>query len=379
MTRIDADLVIVGGGIVGAALAAELAPSMHVVLVEQEAHLGFHSTGRSAAIFIANYGDDAIRPLSKFSRLTFEASADIFGGELLSPRGAMSFAPPETVEQLRAKMIGRSSETCHHIGARGAIDRVPILRADRVGDAFLDPTAADIDVNRLHAGYIRKARAEGARILMSTRAAHLALEGETWRIGAGEADIHTSQLVNAAGAWADPIAEAIGLAPLGLVAYKRTALLLDPPTGTEISGWPFVIDSDETIYFKPDAGKLLVSPADASPEPAGDAQPEELDIAIAIDRLQHFADIAVRRVNHSWAGQRTYVPDGRPVIGYDSRAPGLFWLAGFGGFGVQTAPAAASIAASLLGEGILPSWASDAGLTETTFGPGRLITDQTGD
>ena len=179
-------------------------------------------------------------------------------------------------------------------------------------------------------------------------------------------------VVNAAGAWADVVAELAGARPIGLQPMRRTALLVDPPEGVRIDDWPMVIDVEETFYFKPDAGLLLLSPADETPSPPCDAQPEALDVAVAIDRVQTATTLEVRRVRHRWAGLRSFVADRAPVAGWDPEAAGFFWLAGQGGYGIQTAPAMARTAAALLQNEALPGDLVDAGVDPRALSPERL-------
>jgi D-arginine dehydrogenase len=247
-----------------------------------------------------------------------------------------------------AEEIRLSGGNVSIISPAEAVAQVPLLRPAYIAAAIVDQDAMDIDVDALHQGFLRGARAAGAILKTNSRASRIQRRNGIWLIETADGDISAPLLVNAAGAWADIVAERCGAHPVGMQALRRTAILVDPPANVDIRDWPAVIDVNEEFYFKPDAGKLLLSPADETPDVPGDAQPEELDIAIAVDRVQAALNIDVRRVSHSWAGQRTFAPDRVPVLGFDPAVAGFFWCAGQGGYGIQTAPAMGRLAASLL-------------------------------
>jgi D-arginine dehydrogenase len=241
-----------------------------------------------------------------------------------------------------------------------------VLRADHVAGALAEPDAMDIDVESLHQGYLRLARRHGADIRLDARVSGLdhGAAGWTARLGIDGEDggvIRAPVVINAAGAWADVVADLAGLGPLGLTPLKRTAFIVEAPPGADIAAWPSVIEIEESFYFKPEAGRLLVSPADETPAEPHDAWPEDLTVAECVERMQEAADIPVRRIIRAWAGLRTFAPDRAPVIGFDPAAPGFFWLAGQGGYGVQSSPAAARVAAALaLGEALPTDIAASA-------------------
>jgi len=258
--------------------------------------------------------------------------------------------------------------------ARAAVlATVPALKPDYVAAGVLEPSAMDMDVAAIHQGFLTGAKTRGAHIRTGCEVASIAREGDGWRVTcvSGEA-FGARVLIDAAGAWADQVAALAGVWPIGLQPMRRTAMILDPPPGMEIRDWPAVIDVDELFYFKPDAGRILASPADETPSDPCDAAPDELDVAICVDRVQQAADIPVRRVARSWAGLRSFVADRSPVIGFDAQAPGFFWLAGQGGYGVQTAAAAARTAAALARGEPLPADVAAQGVTEAALSPGRL-------
>jgi D-arginine dehydrogenase len=273
--------------------------------------------------------------------------------------------------------IRASGGTVSSISTGDATACVPLLREGYVSEAALDADAMDIDVAALHQGFLRGARAAGAVVATNTRVAHVERRNGMWEAALVDGSAVASVLINAAGAWADEVAETCGAQPIGLQPLRRTAVLVDAPVGVDIRKWPAVIDADEQFYFKPDAGRLLLSPADETPDKAGDAQPEELDIAICVERIEAALDMEIRRIRQSWAGLRTFTPDRVPVVGFDAEVAGFFWCAGQGGYGVQTAPAMARIAAALVKQEHLPADIIAEGLMPKDLSPRRFVDSST--
>ena len=344
------DVAIVGAGIAGAGLAAEIAGEASVLLLEAESQPGYHSTGRSAAFWSESYGGPRVQPLTSASGAFLAAPpADFADSPFLAPRGAIHLADSDggaALDALAAEFAGSSVPL--RVMDRAELEAaIPGLR--RGWDRGLhEPTCADIDVARLHAAYLKRARARGATLVTGARLERARRSADGWRLdtraGAFAADI----LVNAAGAWADEVARIAGVAPLGIQPNRRTIaqLRIDPPAPRNL---PLVIDALGRFYFKPEAGgRLWLSPNDETPCDPCDCAPEEYDVALAVDRLQVAVDWRVDQVEHEWAGLRSFAPDRLPVYGLDPKAPGFFWCAGQGGFGIQTAPAASSLAAALL-------------------------------
>ena len=336
MTRFD--IAIVGAGMAGASLAAELAGHASVLLLEAEDQPGYHSTGRSAAFWSETYGGPHVQPLTTASG-PFLAERG-----LLTPRGALHLADEAGLEAIAALEAGFSASVALERVDPAAL--VPGLRAAWTAGLF-EPSCADIDVAGLHAFYLAMARRAGARLVCGARLTAAERRGG-WRLattaGAFEADL----LVDAAGAWADEVAALAGVAPLGIRPYRRTLVQIrvDPRTPAEM---PLVVDALARFYFQPEpGGRLWLSPHDETPCDPGDCAPEEIDVAIAIDRLERVADWRVERVERAWAGLRSFAPDRLPVYGFDVEVPDFFWFAGQGGFGIQTAPAAARLAGALL-------------------------------
>lgn len=338
----DADIAIIGAGMAGASLAADVAGHASVLLLEAEDQPGYHSTGRSAAFWAESYGGPFVQPLTS-------ASGPFLRREgFLHPRGALHLADAEGLAALGALEA--------ELGATVAFERldgerlramVPGLRGEGMA-GLLEPSCADIDVAGLHAFYLREARRAGARLATRAEVRALRREGDGWTVDTAAGAFRVGIVADAAGAWADRIAAMAGARPVGLQPCRRTLVQLrvDPPAPADL---PLVIDARERFYFKPEAGgRLWLSPHDETPCDPCDCAPEELDVAIAIDRLERAVDWTVERVERSWAGLRSFAPDRRPVYGFDPRVPGFFWCAGQGGFGIQTAPAAARLAAALL-------------------------------
>jgi D-arginine dehydrogenase len=369
---IEADYIVIGAGIAGAGVACELAAHSRVVILERESQPGYHSTGRSAALFSEIYGGDVVRGLSRASRPFLLHPPEDIGGALLRPRGALFIASEEQRDQIDA-MLASPTVTSHVEGMASAeaIRRVPILRPECAVHVLLEPFAHDIDVHALHQGFLRVARRQGATLFNDAEVVAIERDADRWQVSTGDETFRAPCIINAAGAWADGIAMLAGVAPLGIEPRRRTAILVDAPQGIDITPWHMVIAIDETFYFKPDVGRILISPADETPTPPCDAQPDELDIAIAVDRFEQATTMRVTQIRHRWAGLRSFVADRSPVCGYDPQAPGFFWLAAQGGYGIQTAPALSRAAAALAQGHELPSDIVDNGVTERSLAPRR--------
>ena len=367
------DVLIIGSGMAGAGAAYELSDGGRVLLLEREDTHGYHTTGRSAALYIETYGNAVIRGLTRASRPDFEAPAPGFAAApLLTPRGVLHIARADQLAALQA-LAAAGGEAVALLGPEPAVAMFPRLRASYVAQGLYEAAAMDIDVNALHQGFLRGARARGAEVRTGCDVVAIGRQGHAWRVtcASGEA-FEAEVVVNAAGAWADRIAAMAGARPLGLQPMRRTAVVFEAPAGVDLRGAPAVIDVDEQFYFKPEAGRILASPADETPCEPCDAWADEMDVAVCIDRVQAAADLPVRRVLRSWAGLRSFVADRSPAIGFDAELAGFFWLAGQGGYGVQTAPAAARAAAALARRRELPADLQAQGVTAADLSPGRL-------
>ncbi|WP_417417933.1 NAD(P)/FAD-dependent oxidoreductase [Hoeflea sp.] len=366
------DIIVIGAGMAGASVAAELAGTGRVALLERENHPGYHTTGRSAALYTQAYGPPVIRALSRASHTFFlgQGPGNPPAG-LLRSRGALFVARADQADKLDAMRSALGSvvepQTAEQLRTRS-----PLLRDGYASAGLFDNSAADIEVHGLHQHYLRHFRADGGSLITKAEVTGLSRIGADWQVETPDQILHAPIVVNAAGAWADVIAGMAGVATKGLRPLRRTALLVDPPAGIVPDAWPMVVDVEEQFYLKPDAGKLLISPADETLSEPCDAQPEELDIAICVDRIQTAFDLQIRRIDHKWAGLRSFLPDGDPVAGYAPDAPGFFWLAGQGGYGIQSAPAMARSAAALVRGNDLPGDVADLGVTAAALSPARL-------
>ncbi len=351
--RIEADIAIIGAGIAGTGAAAALAGRHRLVLIEQETRPGYHSTGRSAAIYVQNYGNEAIRELTRASGDFFRVPPKGFAeAPLLTPRAILFIATAETrpdLDGLLAESIGLTE-----IDPDAAVRMAPILKREPIVAAAVEADAHNIDVDALHQGWLRKARAEGATFLPDAPVSSGRRDNGRWLLATPKGEVAARIVVNAAGAWSDKVAEACGLAPVGLQPLRRSMAVLPVPEGYDASGWPMVIDAAESWYMKPEAGRLFVSPADEDPVDPHDAFPDDMVLAEGLHRYEQAVIHPVTRVESSWAGLRTFAPDRTPVAGFDPSAEAFFWLAGQGGYGIQTSPALSRLAAALISGEWLP-------------------------
>jgi D-arginine dehydrogenase len=350
MVRTQCDIVVVGAGIAGVSVAAHLAGSRSVRVLEMENQPGFHSTGRSAAIFIDFYGNETIRALTSASRDFFSAPPAGFSEfGLIHGRSILLVARQDQLASLQAIVDATASATLYdHLSSSEAAAICPILDESKFAAAVLTRSAADIDVHGLQAGYLRWLRERGGSLTTNARVIALEPRPDGWLVRLEEEEILAGVIVNAAGAWAAQIGALAGARDLGLVPLRRSAALVDPPDGLSPATWPAVMDIDEQFYMKPEAGLLMISPADETPDRPCDVQPEELDIAVAVDRVEAITRLQIRRIRHKWAGLRSFVADRSPVVGFDPFAPNFFWLAALGGYGIQTAPGLSRVAAEIL-------------------------------
>lgn len=372
------DFAVVGAGMAGASVAYRLArEGASVAVLERESRPGYHSTGRSAAMFMESYGTEQIRALTRASRAFFEQPPEGFCAHpLLHPRGVLyvGTAGQERLLDDALAMYRREGLRAERIDAARAKAMAPCLEADKLVGAVHDVDATDIDVAELHQGFLRGMARQGARLRCDAELAAAALDEQagvwTLTLGGGDA-VRARAVVNAAGAWADPVAALCGARTLGIEPRRRSAFTFAAPEGVDVAAWPAVIGVDESFYFKPDAGQLLGSPANADPVAPHDVVPEELDIALGIHRIESLTSLRIRRPRHVWAGLRSFAPDGDFVIGWDPRRPGFFWLAGQGGYGIQSAPAVSRLAAALILGRPVPADIAAEGLDLASVSPAR--------
>jgi D-arginine dehydrogenase len=372
----ECDYLIVGAGIAGASLAYQLAgKGRSIVLLEREDQPGYHSTGRSAAVYTENYGPRIMRVMSKLSgdhlRHPPSGYAEV---PLMHPRGAMFIAREDQVATIEAVVAELStlSQSLHWIDLAEAYRRAPCLRPGYVAKAALDLDTMDMDVNAIYQGYLRSARRRGAEVVTRAEVTRLERVGGKWHAHTPAGEFAAPVAVNAAGAWADELAARAGIRTVGLQPKRRTVIVFDPPHGVDPSSWVIVADCEEQFYFKPETGRILASPADETPVPPQDVQPEEEDKALIAHRVEQASTLEVKRIVRAWAGLRSFVADKNPVVGFAPDAEGFFWLAGQGGYGIQTSYAMGLSAASLLRGEALPEAVTAYGVTESDLGPSRL-------
>ncbi len=374
-TVMKCDVLIIGAGIAGASIGYWLAPHAKVILLEREAQPGYHSTGRSAALFYESYGPPQVRALTCASRAFLDnPPAGFTDHPILSPRGALMVATEGQADLLdhHEAVVRSVSERVQRFDAAGACNLVPVLRRERVLGAVYEPDAADIDVHALHQGYLRGMRAAGGMLACDTQVTAMEYANGAWRVSAGGQVFEAPLVVNAAGAWCDVIGAMAGAASIGLVPMRRSAFTFLPPPDVDVTAWPMFIGVDESYYVKPDAGVLLGSPANADPVEPHDVQAEELDIAMAIDRIETMTTLTIRRPKNVWAGLRSFVPDGSFVGGFDPSVPGFFWAAGQGGYGIQSSAAAGEAYAALLRGAPIPQHIMDFALNLDELSAARL-------
>jgi D-arginine dehydrogenase len=367
------EVVVIGGGIAGVSAAAHLAPYGSVTLLEMEQSLAFHTTGRSAAIFVANYGAEGSRPLAVASQSFLEnppeGSTD---APLLSDRGALWIADDAQLEQLEkiAEEGVESGAGSRLVDTDEVLRLVPKMRPERIAAGLYEPSARDIDVASLHQSFVRMARRHEADFRLSSPVTGLTRLSHGWRVSTPSGDIDCQSVVNAAGAWGDVVAVMAGIEPIGLQPMRRTAFMV--PGDHDYSGWPMVVDIDHNFYFRPDGAQLLCSLAEERPSQPLDPRPELEDVALAIERINQATTLEIRTVNSQWTGLRTFAPDRDLVIGEDPTAPGFFWLVGQGGTGIMTSPAYGALVASQVLGLPHPSELALSGVDPTITAPDRF-------
>jgi D-arginine dehydrogenase len=370
------DVAVIGAGVIGASAACHLSGKLKTVLIEQESRPGYHSSGRSAAVLLPPYGGPIARALTAASIQFLSNPPSGFSQlPLTAPRGALFLASAiqlPLLDHWQGPELARMGAGARTLSAVEAAEYVPILVTDQIAAAVLLPDVRDIDAAALLHGYLKTFRANGGTVLLNSKVVAISRGKAVWVIETPSGTVCAKTLVNAAGAWADQIAELAGVASKGLVPTRRTMVVVDAPAGIDVRHWPLVADAGETFYFKPDAGRLVVSPADRSPVVAQDIQPEEWDIAVAVERLERATSLCVLRVEHRWAGLRTIAPDEEPIIGFDPYVPDFLWAAGFGGFGVQASFAAGLCCEALICSQSLPAELAEFGVDVARLSPQRL-------
>jgi len=369
------DFAVIGAGIAGASVAAQLAGNARVLLLEQDSQAGYHTTGRSAAMYVPAYGPPAIRALTRAAGPFFTNPPEGFSATpLLAARDTVLIARPdqhESVEAFLAEMEGEIE--IRQLEGNALMEFQPLLRPGYADMGLVDPSGSDIDVHALLHGFLRLFRACDGTFAASQRVTALTRCNDKWQIKTDRSEFKARVIINAAGAWADEIGQLAGAEMIGLVPKRRTALTIAAPEGRVCAALPMTVDIDEMFYLKPDAGQLLISPANEDPMPPCDAQPDILDIATCIDRIEQAFSLVITRPTSKWAGLRSFVSDKTPVVGFSTQVEGFFWLAGQGGYGIQTSPALARVAACLVQGQALPDDILAAGVTAASIAPDRLV------
>lgn len=344
---IHTDVAIVGAGIAGVGLAADLAGQFRTVILEMESRPAYHSSGRSMAIFIRNYGNAVIRALNAASAPLFEnPDKALFPNPLITQRGVLTIAGEGSRADLDAKLA--LADGLVEITPDEAVAIIPIIRRELLVGAAYERDAQDIDATALHDGWLRKARATGMQLLTDAPLTCAERVNGKWRIETPKAIVTADTIVNASGAWADQVAERCGARPLGVTPMRRSVAVLPAPAGLDCARWPLLDDVSESWYMKPEAGRIYVSPAEEIPVEPHDAYVDDMILAEGLDRFSQATTYEVTRLESSWAGLRSFAPDRTPVCGYSSQTPGFFWLAGQGGYGIQTSPALSRLAGQLI-------------------------------
>ena len=366
------DIVVIGAGIAGATAAAHLAPHRRVALIEAEESAGYHATGRSAALWLQNYGPPDVRELSRLSRSFFEHPPRGFATvPLMHRRPVLLLATQAQLPDLDAAL--QAGIGLRRITLDEAVAMIPAIRPGYAASAAIEDDAFDLDVAAIHQGFLRTLGQNGGVLALRNRAGRIERRNAKWAVETTAGAIFLAPVVvNAAGAWGDEVAALAGVTPLGLIPRRRTAAIIDP-SPHDVQHWPMVLDVQESWYARPEARtRLMVSPADKTPMHPHDVRPDELDIALGIDRMQQALAIPVRRIEHSWAGLRTFTPDGSLGFGWDPNAEGFFWSVGQGGYGIQTSPAAGRLVADL----VLGRDLGEAGAVAALVDPRRFISPE---
>jgi len=373
------DVLVIGGGIAGLSAAAALSAHGSVTVIEAESALGYHSSGRSATFCHYGIGDATVRGLTSYSRAFFQNPPEGLSDYPLAKAKAALFIATEAMLPQLAELsasMQRFTDTVTDVDVPQMLDLVPVLRTggEAIVAGVVDSSGLKLDTNAMLQGYARVVRHSGGQVITGKRVGGVERRDGLWRVTAPDGSQYAAPvLINAAGAWADAIAQLAGVRPLGLAPKRRTMIVIDPPAGIEIADWPFTKTVTDEFYILPDSGRLMASPVDEVPSEPCDAQPEDYDIALAAWRAEQFTTLPVQRIAHKWAGLRSFVADRVPTAGFAPDAPGFFWLAGQGGYGIQTAPAMAAIVAALATGNTWPDKLTELGVTPAQILPERLF------
>lgn len=364
-----ADVLVIGGGIAGASVAARLGGAARVTILEMEERPGFHSTGRSAAMYEPTYGPPMIRALTRASGPFFHVPPDGFAAAPLVAERGVLLAGEAGDEAALAEALDTGFIP---ISADEAKRRMPLLRLERMIGFLWDAETKDVDVDLLHQGFLKQHRRAGGEVVCNAAVVSARRQARAWQVETHAGTFAAPVVVIAAGAWSDAVAGLFGARGLGLQPKRRSAALIPPPPGLDISAWPQFFPAREDFYTKPVGGLLMMSPADADPVDPHDAFADDMRLAEGAAAFERVLYWQVTRIERSWGGLRTFASDGEPVVGYDPEIEGLFWLAGQGGYGIQTSPALSEAAAALILRRPLPPHVTAEGVTADAISPARF-------
>lgn len=344
---------MIGGGVAGLSAAAALSEHSRVMVLEGEESIGYHSSGRSATMLHYALGNPLVRSLTLASRPFFDQPPKDFTDVPLGRRmPVLVHAREDELDELEALDAAIAPfAPLERVDEQAIAELCPVLRVGEGGavSGIVDRDGIRLDPHALLQGYARKLRRNGAKLVTSARATAIRRNGDIWEVGTERGESFCAPvLVDAAGSWADKVAEMAGVAPLGIEPKRRTIITFDAPEGADLSGWPFAKTVGDELYFAPESGRLFASPMDEVPTDPCDAQPDDYEIALAAHRVEERTTMKVSRIVHKWAGLRTFAPDRKPVAGFAADSDGFFWLVGQGGFGLQTSPMMAAATASLI-------------------------------
>ena len=370
-----ADFIIIGSGMAGMSAAYRLSKHGKVIVLEKESLLGYHTTGRSAAFFTENYGNKIIRSITKASRHFLENPPTCFKeNELMTNYGGSLFIAnknqSEFVDQ-ELKYAKSLSANVYEISKEKVLQMVPIIKEEYINRALHEPDSKAMDVDLIHQGFARGLKANNGHIIFNSDVKKIDKINNNWIIYTKTEQFTSPIIINAAGAWCDDIAILAGCRPLGLKPKRRTVIIFESSEKINTSSWPVVIDIEDKFYFKSEAGKILASPADETDSLPCDAQPEEIDIALTVDRIENATNFKIKRIDHKWAGLRSFFPDRTPIVGEDPLIKNFYWLAGQGGYGIQTSPGISKIIECLLTGKKWPNYLSDLSIHPETLLPNR--------
>ena len=369
------DYIVLGAGIGGASVAYRLAAHSRVALLEQEEQPGYHTTGRSVAVHTDSYGPAVVRRFAKASLdFLLNPPEDFSDAPLQHPLGLAFVATEEQRDDMFAllEMVRQISPHIREISLQDLQKRVPVMKIDQLAASFYDDQTIGLDVNAIHQGYLRGAKRAGGELFCRAEVKGLEYRSDRWHVETTAGEFAAPVVINSAGAWVDVIAGMAGTRKIDIVPKRRTCIAFPVPDGVDVTSWPGIIDTHENYYFKPDAGNLIGSLGDETPDAPHDVQPEELDVAMTVDRIENATTMTINKLIQKWAGLRNFVADKEPVIGYAPDAEGFFWNAAQGGYGIATSPAWSDCADALIRGNDLPDYVLEHGVSAEQFAPQRL-------